>query len=273
MIDGIVSNCFRTQLDSGTALEELIGEASRRGFRAIELRQGCLGEFETTDRQPIAGNLSAFPGRFPEMRFNMAIEYPFLSPEDVTDDDTFSAGKRAADAIVGETPPHLRLVDLTTSNSELDATAALPVAVKRIVTLTKSMIEIDGVLSIEHSRQRWDHFRQVFERSREELGADSDRLRICFDPCNLLSAAENTDPAAVTRMLSADEISMVHLKQRHADELLCTVDDGDVDWPTVCTALNQIGCRGPGLFEITAHADLWDNLEASRDYVRRIGND
>ena len=59
MIDGIVSNCFRTQLDSGTALEDLLGEASRRGYRAIELRQGCLGEFETTDRQPIAGHLSA----------------------------------------------------------------------------------------------------------------------------------------------------------------------------------------------------------------------
>ncbi|MCH8829303.1 MAG: hypothetical protein IID45_06970 [Planctomycetes bacterium] len=203
----------------------------------------------------------------------MAIEYPFLSPEDVTDDRTFSAGKWAADAVAGETPPHLRLVDLTTSNSYLDAPAALAAAVKRIVKLTKSMIEIDGVLSIEHSRQRWEHFRQVFERSREELGADSDRLRICFDPCNLLSAEDHADPAAVTRTLSPDEISMVHLKQRHAGQLLSTVDDGDVDWPSVCTALKQIGCRGPGLFEIAAHADLWDNLEASRDYVRRIGND
>ena len=46
---GIVTNCFRTQLDAGAPLVDLIGEASRRGFRAIELRQTCLGEFEAGD--------------------------------------------------------------------------------------------------------------------------------------------------------------------------------------------------------------------------------
>ena len=44
---GIVSNCWKIQLDRGQTLDVLIEQAVRQGLRAVELRQGCLGEYES----------------------------------------------------------------------------------------------------------------------------------------------------------------------------------------------------------------------------------
>ena len=52
---GLVSNCWKTQLEQGQDLVELLDRAGERGLRAIELRQGCLGRFETAgEQQPMS---------------------------------------------------------------------------------------------------------------------------------------------------------------------------------------------------------------------------
>ena len=275
MIDGIVSNCWQSQLAAGVSLEDLIAGASRRGYRTIELRQGCLGAFETANREPIAERLAEFPSMFPGVRFNVAIEQAFLSPERRIDDAIFAAGKWAAAAVAGETPPHLRLVDLATSNADwasIDVREAVEDAAARIAGLTKVMIGIDGVLSLEHARQSWRLFRFVFDAARKHLGRDANRLKICFDPCNLLFADDDTAPVTVTASLAPDEISMVHFKQRADGEIRPTLDSGDVDWNGVCAALIKIGYSGAGLFEIPPTENIWENLETSRDFLKVIGS-
>ena len=268
---GIVSNCCRTQLDAGASLSEVIAEAVRRGYRAVELRQTCLGDFEThDDHLPLAEALCNLPVMFPGIRFNLAINVPCLQPGFSANDHLFTAGKWAAQAVAGDCLPHLRLVDLQTTAAQMSKATSVDIG-RTIAGLARAVVELDGVLSLEHSRQPWDGFRAAFDAARDELSRDADRLRLCYDPCNLLFAGDGVDPTEVTASLSADELSMVHVKQREGERGPAVVTDGDIDWAAQAVALKNIGYRGPILFEVEPHVDIWQNLDASCRYLQRVG--
>lgn len=268
---GIVSNCWKTQLDQGAALADLIERAEQIGYRAVELRQTALGEFETgEDSLPLAEPLTVLPERFPGVRFNVAVCVPFLDAGMQTSHPVFTAGKWATQAVAGESVPHLRLVDLMTSGDAF-AKADLKAVSKSIVQLTRSLIEIDGFLSIEHSRQPWKPFREVFLSAREELGTDKDRLKLCYDPCNLLFPGDGVDPNEVTASLEAGELSMVHFKQWDDGNILERVQDGKIDWSEQVWILNQKQYAGAGLMEIAPGENIWENLEGSWEYLRESG--
>ena len=268
---GIVSNCWRTQLEAGVSLAELIAEAVRRGYRAVELRQTCLGDCETgDDHLPLAEALSELPDMYPGIRFNLAINVPCLQPGFSADDRVFTAGKWAAQAVAGDCPPHLRLVDLQTTAAQLSAAGPVDTG-RAIAKLARVVVELDGVLSLEHARQPWHGFRAAFDAARDDLARDADRLRLCYDPCNLLLGGDGVDPAGVTASLCADELSMVHGKQRRGDRGLAVVTDGDIDWAAQAAALTNIGYRGPILFEVEPHEDIWQNLDVSCRYLQRAG--
>ncbi|MCH8074130.1 MAG: sugar phosphate isomerase/epimerase, partial [Proteobacteria bacterium] len=255
----------------GLSLSDLIADAVRRGYRAVELRQTCLGDLETgDDHLPLAEELSELPNIFPGMRFNLAISVPCLQPGFSACDRVFTAGKWAAQAVAGEYPPHLRLVDLQTTAAQLSATTPVDTG-RAIAQLARALVELDGVLSLEHARQPWRDFRAAFDAARDHLARDADRLRLCYDPCNLLLGGDGVDPAMVTASLSADELSMVHVKQREGDSGLAVVTDGDVDWAEQAVALTNIEYRGPILFEVEPHEDIWQNLDASCRYLQRAG--
>ena len=80
MILGIVSNCWRLQLAAGVPLESLVKKAAREGYRAIEFRQGCLGEFETATEflAECHARYAELPPQFPDVRFNIAARVSFL---------------------------------------------------------------------------------------------------------------------------------------------------------------------------------------------------
>ena len=268
---GLVSNCWRKQLAGGTSLEDLLGEACKRGYQVIELRQTCLGEYEAGDEPlPLSGKMTVLPEMFPGIRFNVAVCVPFLDTQVNGTHPVFTAGKWAADAVAGERPPHLRLVDLMTSGEDFERSDNKAVA-DQIVELTRSLIEIDGVLSIEHSRQPWKPFWETFSLAREQLGPDADRLRLCYDPCNLLAPGDKVDPCEVTAALDVNELSMVHFKQRRDGKPYPAVADGDIDWPEQIRILNEKHYTGPGLLEIEPHRNIWEYLEGSREYLRRCG--
>ena len=269
MLLGLVSNCWRIQLAEGVPLQALIADADARGFRAVELRQGSLGEMETGDPPlPDPQQLTDLPTRFPSVRFNVAVNVPFCDASLTSADPVFNAGRWTAQAVAGESPPHLRLVDLTTTDvspGNIDAVAGC------VADLTRAMAEIDGVLSIENSRQPWNQIRGVFDAARQHLGSDADRLRLCFDPCNLLTPDDDVSIPATIAALDPGELSMVHLKQRRDGPIRPAVCDGDVDWQAALAALGEIGYSGPFLFEVDSHPRLWDFLAGSIEYLKRLG--
>lgn len=284
MIAGLVTNCFRHQLDAGESLLDLIAEAERRGYRAIELRQGSLGEFESDDQNPDAQQLTELPSRFPDVRFNIAVQFPFLSPGVDPHDAVFSAGKWAAQAVSGEAPPHLRLVDLTTTDEQL-AEADRFILTENLIRLVAAMAEIDGVLSIENGPQNWPALWEVFDsvrdrgsirrgasvQGRDFVSPDAHRLMLCYDPCNLLMNDANPDPATVTGGLIGDDISLFHFKQRRDGAILPTVCDGDLDWPAQVALLSHINYAGPGLFEVMSSESIWEALDESTTYLNNAG--
>ncbi len=270
---GLVSNVWKTQLDDGASLRELIGQAVQHNYRTIELRQTCLGEFEIgDDHRPQPNLLALLPEEFPGVRFNVAINVSFLDAEFSANDSMFEASRMAAFAVAGSTPPHLRLVDLGTRDESFLGMNVDDVA-EGLVALATSMRDLDGVLSIEHSLQSWEPFYAAFRSARRMLGPDANRLKLCFDPCNLLMSPDAPDPNEVTRELQAEELSMVHIKQRSSDGLLENVNAGEIDWSAQCQALNDIGFRQPYLFEVASSRTLWEQLDESLEYLRDAGFD
>ena len=131
---------------------------------------------------PNAERLAELPQRFPRVQFNVALSLPCLSGKLSPQDFLFQAGRAAAVALAGDHLPHLRLVDLQSLPSESE----VKVTGERLAELTQSLIDVGGILSIEHAAQPWTWFCSVLHEARERLHEHRLNLRLCFDPCNLL---------------------------------------------------------------------------------------
>jgi sugar phosphate isomerase/epimerase len=264
---GIVSNVWRTQLEAGEAIDDLIAESLRRGFRAIELRQTCLGVYEVgAETMPDAGALAELPERFPDATFNIALAFPCFGAVSETDERCLASGIEAALALASRGTAHLRLVDLTTSAEQASA-AAIDEVTSRIAAWAETIAHRGGMLSIENSRQPWWFTLHALGAARRRLGDKAPHLRLCYDPCNLLTAPDQVDCGAATQWLVAKELACVHLKQQIAGRLATVVCDGAVDWADQFQTLRDIGYKGPMLFEIAPDKYVWNNLEISRSYV------
>lgn len=260
---GIVSNCWKVQLDSGITLDLLIEEAVRQRLTAIELRQGSLGEYETGAMfVPQADRLSKLALRFPNVRFNVALSLPCLGGALSREDALFLAGRSSAKALSNGQPPHLRLVDLQTRREQCSE-ETVEVAARGLVGLTEAMIEVDGILSIEHARQPWKWFNSVMNAARWQLDERRTRLRLCFDPCNLLMTERADEVANIVESVEPMDVSMIHIKQRRSGVVQPQVGDGDLDWPKLLETLQRRGHTAPVLLEVAPHVEVWANLENS----------
>lgn len=258
---GLVSNCWKVQLDSGITLDSLIAEAVRQRLTVIELRQGSLGEYESGPTcVPQAERLAELAHRFPDVRFNLALSLPCLGGELSRENALFLAGHSAAMAMANGQPPHLRLVDLQT-RPEQCLESSIESAARGLVELTEAMMEVEGILSIEHSRQPWSWFDSVLRAARQRLGDRCSRLRLCFDPCNLLLTERAEEVAGIVESVEPQDVSMIHVKQRRDGQVQPHFGDGDLDWPRLLETLRRRSHSGPVLFEIAPHADVWANLE------------
>lgn len=202
---GVVSNCFSYQLEHGISLHEILKRLMDEGFEAIELRQTCLGECESKDHLAdvtAIGNLCAGTTCF---TFDYAMSYPFLSADHDHDHDLhLNAGIDAAIACGG----HMRLVDLSTTSEELEA--SLDDTATNLRELIGRVTDRGIRLSIEHSRQTWRQFWTVCERLKA-LGAES-LYEFCFDPANFCMADMPETWREEFVSLRLDQISMIHLK-------------------------------------------------------------
>ncbi len=265
MILGIVSNCWKVQLDNGTDVDHLIEEAQKRGYKHVELRQMCLGKYESGEGNvPNAAALAQLREKFPDMGFNVAIALPFMGGGLTPENEAFAAGLKAAVALNPE-KPNMRLVDLTTTEVDnLEQVAA------SVAELGWACVARKGTLSLENARQPWSALREVFALARTRMRDAATSLRFCYDPCNLLNAPDKPDPQEVTQQMFAANIGVFHFKQSKRGRMLLTVADGDVDWHAQIAALQRKGYHGPALFEIPPHKDIWRNLQKSRAYVEGV---
>ncbi len=258
---GLVSNCWKTQLDVGVGLDSLIVEAEQRGLSVIELRQTCIGDYEDGPSfTPNATRLTQLQTRFQHIQFNIALSLPCLSGSLLSDDLLFVAGKNAAVALAGSHAPHLRLVDLQTPTDQCTA-ESVEHAACRLAELTLSLKEVGGILSIEHAWQPWSWFCAVLWAARKRLGNGADQLRLCFDPCNLLLTEPIQDFDGIVASVELSGLSMIHIKQRRDGKIQPDLTAGDLHWPSLISQLVAREYCGPILFEIAPHTDVWSHLD------------
>ena len=267
---GLVSNVWNVQLARGEDLGDLVGAAAQRGYRVIELRQKSLGRYESPDTAlPDVSALGALAAEFPSLHFVAAYEVPFLDPDTMPDERYFAAAVAVARAVANGRRPHVRLVDLRTSAEQLAGWGDAP-AGRTIARLAAAVAAYGGILSVENSRQPWPPLAAAIDSARGELGAGAERLRVCFDPCNFAASADPTDSAAVLAAFSPEQIGMLHFKQRRAGKLDVTVGQGAVDWPRLVPVIVARRLFRQGLFEMASDSGLWDHLERSHAYLRRL---
>jgi len=275
---GLVSNCWKVQLDSGVSLSSLVERASLEGFRFVELRQGCLGECEDSEtRLPNAGVLKKLAQNFPEITFDLAVELPVFSEFIDVSSKTADAMLRGARAISeNDRPAHLRIVDLVSKavpHGRADAVVAnaafyLEDVVESLRNLKAQLP--GGIVSVEHSFQPWTGFRRVFESTSPVGGSLSAAVQLCYDPCNLWLTEDGKNANEITARLPVEWLSMVHLKQRVHGAISPRLEPGDVDWSRQLSLFNSAGYTGPFLFETAPSEDVWECLRDSRDYLASI---
>ena len=267
---GLVSNVWNVQLARGEDLGDLVGTAAGRGCRVIELRQNSLGRYESpATALPNVAALGTMASRFPDLHFVAAYVVPFLDPETTPEEPYFAAAAAVARAAASGRPPHVRLVDLSTTPEQAAAWGAAASG-RAIARLARALAADGGVLSVENSRQPWPLLAAAIDAARAELGSGGDRLRVCFDPCNFAATGDPTDPADVYAAFTPEEVGMLHFKQRRAGRLDVTVGEGEVDWPRLVPLIVARRLFRQGLFEMASDVRLWDHLEHSSAYLHRL---
>ncbi len=274
---GLVSNCWKVQLDAGVRLTELVEQAVNEGFRFVELRQGCLGDCEdSASRLPFPHMLKELAERFPEITFDLAVELPVFSESIETASAPLKTMLQSAKVLSAHGhPAHLRIVDLVSKTVPGTRPAAdsagsrfcLQDVVDSLSNLKTALPT--GIVSVEHSFQPWTEFRTLFEVA----NSSGINVQLCYDPCNLWLAGDGKEADEITARLPVDWLSMVHLKQRVDSSVSTRFEPGKVDWPKQLNSLNDARYTGPFMFETTPSEDVWECLRDSRDYLASIVRD
>lgn len=262
-VKGIVSNCFAHQLQAGQTLEDLVHQVVSRGYSTVELRQTCMGECESQEYivDPIALKRLCEP--YPDVDFDYAMNYPFLSAgHEHLGDEYLEAGIRAAFSCKTNYRPHLRLVDLSTSNDALDD--AIKATSRNLAELVKAITQRGVRLSLEHSRQRWELFSSVCDQL-DTLNLTGD-YELCFDPANFCTSDIGSKSLEVLAALDLNHVSMIHLKQFNEGTYLEVLENGHIDWKVCAELLREKQYAGPLLFEIIPSNQVWDRLDESLEY-------
>jgi sugar phosphate isomerase/epimerase len=278
---GLVSNCWKMQLDVGESLSSLIARAVDVGFRFVELRQGCLGECENPEtRLPHVDELVSLASKFHEVTFDLAVELPvFSSPVTVASSDVRTMLDAAHALSDASRPAHLRIVDLVSKqvprsrvdDAQHESGFFLEDAITSLQELQNELAA--GVVSVEHSYQPWSGFRRLFEATRSTSGdanSSGPMPRLCYDPCNLWISGDGESANEITETLPVEWLSMVHLKQRCGGAVSTRFEPGEVDWSRQLAALNRAGYAGPFLFETAPTEDVWQCLADSRRYLAEV---
>ena len=270
MIYGAITNSWRLQLES-QGLGELVAQAEAAGARHIELRQTCLGDYESGEGdawRPDTPGLAALAEDFPGLGFNLAMAFPCLSRRSDPRGEQFQAALEAARA-VGRSLPHLRLVDPAGPASEWRSAADIPDEALGVADLASEAARQGVILSMENSGQPVRAMALLVERAAASMDpGDAAFLGLCPDPTNQLRSYPRPDPLDDLEALPRDVIKIVHFKQTRGGQPHPSVADGDLDCRRMSAILAAKGYDGPAVMEIPPSPTVFDNLRASFSYLK-----
>lgn len=269
MILGAITNSWTHQLESHD-LSDLIAEAESRGARHVELRQTCLGGYETGESdgwRPSLERLSKLPAAYPDLGFNLAMVWPCLTQRRDPRGDAFQAALEGAKA-VGRSKPQLRVVDPSPFDAPWDVPRDIPDEALGVADLAKEAARHGVVLSIENSGLPVRSLAMLVDVVRAAMqGSEAHYLGLCPDPVNQLLLDSDTDPLDDLEALPLDAMKIVHFKQLRDGRPYRSVDAGDLDCERMVAILQAKGYAGPAIMEIPPGPEAFDNLEASLEFL------
>ena len=257
---GVVTNCFKWCLDQGETLAAICQRCEQIGLRYIELRQFSLDcdPRELTESE-LQRHFSAIRESCEDVEFDYAIDIPVLSGRLDSATADINDAVVIAQTIAGNDPPHIRIVDTTTTAQT--ALAHIDESVKSLVSLATELKRQGGRLSVEHAKQNWSTFWEVFTSASHACGDGF--LALCFDPANFALAEEMHLLADVESTLPVELISMFHVKQSDGPRITTSLGAGDIQWREQFQFLMEREYQQALMFEMTTSPHIWEELESA----------
>jgi len=271
---GVVTNVFSVLLKRNIPLHEIIRQAQKQQqfpeITYVELRQFSIGKpYESETGVPDVGAIKELALQFKDIQFNLALQCPFFSGTVNATNDIFLKGVACAKVLaeVHGVTPHLRFVDPATPvNKEIP----IETVIKNIEEMLTVLADIGGILSLENSSQEkmWQQFWGVVCGVKKHR----DKLKVCYDPCNLIKSENMSGDQIATitpiqRNWKSDDISIFHIKQSDGKKVLTVVSDGVLNWKKQIQQLEQMSYTGPICLEIQPSEDVFTNIKQSWDYL------
>ncbi len=269
MIFGAITNSWREQLPSHS-VKDLVGLAVERGAKHIELRQTCLGECEegTGDAwRPNLDQLKEVVQTYPNVTFDLAMALPCLTRKIDPQSEAFQAALAGA-KLVGGSQPHLRVVDPSPFDELWNSPNDIPVEAIGLAGLVTEAERQGVIMSLENSALPISNMAMLVDHVRTLVSESAGQaLGLCPDPTNQLRRFPDSDPLADLDALPLDMIKIVHFKQLRDGETYPSVDDGDLDCLRMLSILDAKGFSVAAIKEIPSDNDVFNNLEASFQYL------
>jgi sugar phosphate isomerase/epimerase len=215
----------------------------------------------------VLSGLQAVVERFPNLSFDLAMAFPCLTQQNDPQGEQFQLALQAAQ-LVGRDQPHLRLVDPNPSASTWEQAGDIPAEAMAVANLAREAARQGVILSMENSSQPIRSMALLVREARSRLTPEeAGFLGLCPDPTNQLRRFPDSDPLSELDALPLDMVKIVHFKQSREYRPHPTVDSGDLDCGQMLRLLETKGYSGPAIMEIPPHADVFNNLSASFDYL------
>ena len=254
---GFTTAIFGKELeDKEATLQDIVDFAKENGFGAIELREGCVEDYD-------GEALRQLMQRYKNIHFIYAIKNNCL---DERNEDKVKGAIHLSASLSGE--PILRLVaDGGIIKSEKRRYTSEEK--DRIVNKLKIYADIASrhgvMLGLENAREPMEDIKYLIDQVGSTL------MGVTFDPGNLTSIAiEKEDPLKALESLRVSEIKLVHLKQTINGEPQTHITQGDIDIKKLLDRLNGMGYEGIICLEPRPAKGCRDGIKSSIEYMNKL---
>jgi len=254
---GFTTAIFEKELkDKEVTLQDIVEFAKENGLGAIELRQGCVEDYD-------AEALRQLTQRYKNIHFTYAIKNNCL---DERDEEKVRGAIELSASLSGEAILRLVADGGIIKNEKRRYTSEEKT---KIVNKLKIYADIAArypvMLGLENAREPMEDIKYLIDQVGSPL------MGATFDPGNLTSIAiEREDPLKALESLEVSEIKLVHLKQTIDGEPQTYISQGDIDIRKLLDRLNSMGYEGIICLEPRAGKGCQDAIRSSIEYMNKL---
>ncbi len=254
---GFTTAVFEKELDDkDVTLKDIIEFAKENGIEAIELREGCVEDYDGQALRRLSeGNEN--------IRFTYATKNDCL---DERDEQKVRGAIELAASLSGK--PILRLVadgGIIKSEKRRYTSEEKARIVDKLKIYADTATRHQVMLGLENAREPMEDIKYLIDRVSSPL------LGVTFDPGNLTSIAiERENPLKALESLELSQIKLVHLKQTINGEPQTHISQGDINIKELLDRLNSMGYRGIVCLEPKSAKGCRDSLKSSIEYMNKL---